>query len=358
MKTSKITKNKKTEKISNKIIINSITDLLKIPIHKLNNSNLENLSGDYFDKIYQEVINSENQLDKEAKNAHNKINKPKKNSKEKKNKKNIDKKFNTTSKKKQKYNLNENNFINQNDFYIEELELSESDHEINHISNSQNNTQINYIKLNTNNNIEDNNRNNKIKYTKINKDNDNKINYITPFSNDEKEDHIFGRSETPDINDENEDNNIYIKSSLYTPTPTPMPDEEEDKKDGVVYPLNKIIFSINYNSFFGEEVCILGSSPKLGLWNLDGALHLKWNEGNLWKGEINIEVENLQDFEFKYVITEKGTIKYWESGDNNIINFTGLINEFQFKNKGSYNKYGYDYDPNEGSLLIKSKWYK
>ena len=43
-----------------KITINSITDLLKIPIYKLNHSKLENFSGDYFDKIYQEAINSEN----------------------------------------------------------------------------------------------------------------------------------------------------------------------------------------------------------------------------------------------------------------------------------------------------------
>ena len=359
MKSSKIAKRKKIEKNSNKIIINSIADLLKIPIHKLNNSSLENLTGEYFDKIYQEVINSENQLDKKGKHSQNKINKSKKNNKDKKTK---DENINTTSKKKQKYNLNENKFINQNDFYIEEFELPDSDQEkTNHISISQNNTEINYKKLNINdinNDIKDNNRKKKKKYTKINKENNN-INNITPFSIDERQDYIFGQSKTPDSIDENEDNNYYIKNTnLYTPTPTPMPDEEEDKKDTVIYPLNKIIFSINYNSIFGEEVCILGSSPKLGLWNLNGALHLKWNEGNIWKGEINIEVENLQDFEFKYIIMEKGEIKYWESGENNIVNFTGLINEFQFKKNGNYNKYDYEYNPNEGFLLIKSKWYK
>ena len=361
MKSSKIAKNKKTENNSNRIILNSITDLLKIQIHKLNNFNLENISGIYFDKIYQEAIKSENQLIKESNNSQNKINKSKKNNKSIKIKKNIDDNPNSMGKKKQKYNLNENNFNNQNDFYIEEFELPESDQEkSNPISNSQNNVEINYKKLNINNrnnDIKDNNRKKKIKYMKINKENNNNYN-TTPFSNEEKHAYIFGQTETPDIIDENEDNNYYINNNLYIPTPTPIPNEEEDKKDTVIYPLNKIIFSIIYNSIFGEEVCILGSSPNLGLWNLNGALHLKWNEGNLWKGEINIEVQNLQDFEFKYVITEKGKIKYWETGENNIVNFTGLINEFQFKNNGSYNKYDYEYKPNEGSLLIKSKWYK
>ena len=51
------TNNNLNNNIKEKIVINSITDLLKIPIHKLNNSNLENISGEYFDKIYQEAIN-------------------------------------------------------------------------------------------------------------------------------------------------------------------------------------------------------------------------------------------------------------------------------------------------------------
>ena len=83
-------------------------------------------------------------------------------------------------------------------------------------------------------------------------------------------------------------------------------------------------------------------------------MNLKWHLGNLWKGEIKIEVEDLQDFELKYVIAEKGVIKHWESGINNVINFTGLINEFQFRTKGKYNKY--EYNPNDGTICIKCKW--
>ena len=343
----------KNIKNQDKIVINSIIDLLKIPIHKLNNSNLENLSGEYFDKIYQEVINSENHLENQDPNSKNKINKSRKNIKEKKIIKHIDENLDIETKEKQNYNIHQNNFIESNDFYIEELELSESEQENpKYISNSQNNVEINYKKLNidkTKDNFRNNNRKMKIKYKKINTENNN----ITPFSNDENQIYKYGQMETPGNNDKNVYNNLYINNNLYTPMSTP---KEEDKEETVIYPLKKIIFSIIYNTIFGEEVSILGSSPKLGSWDLNGALHLKWNEGNLWKGEISVEVENLKDFEFKFVIIEKGKIKYWEQGENNIVNFTGLINEFQFKKNGKYNKYEYTYNPNEASLLLKCNW--
>ena len=340
MLSSKKSKSKKNNFNNNKekIIIDSITDLLKIPIHKLNNSNLDNLSGKYFDKIYQEAINSENQQD--IRQSSNAINKSKKNNKANNNTDNISQK----NKRKKKSNI-ANNLTEKKDFYVEEIELGLPEAEHNrykYLSKSKNNIA------------------NK-KFTSY-KNNNNNINNITPFANEENEEvYIFGENQTPGNN--YDENNFYIKNNFYLPsstTPTPNPDllDEEDKKKIVIYPLNKIIFSIIYNTIYGEEVCILGSSAKLGMWKYEGALHLGWNEGNLWKGEINVSVEDLQDFEFKFIIVEKGKIKYWESGDNNIVNFTGLINEFQFKNKGKYNKYEYDYHPNDGSLTIKCNWNK
>ena len=53
-------KNQESKKVSQgKLVINSITDLLKIPIQKIHNSKIENFSGIYFDKIYEEAIISE-----------------------------------------------------------------------------------------------------------------------------------------------------------------------------------------------------------------------------------------------------------------------------------------------------------
>ena len=120
--------------------------------------------------------------------------------------------------------------------------------------------------------------------------------------------------------------------------------------------INKIIFSIKYNTSFGEEVGILGSIPNLGNWNQAGIFYLKWNNGNIWKGEIPIEANPPMDFEFKFVISSNRNVKKWESGDNNKVYFDKLLNEIKYKKNGYFNKYEYRYDSTEGGLYLKCKW--
>jgi len=118
--------------------------------------------------------------------------------------------------------------------------------------------------------------------------------------------------------------------------------------------INKIIFSIRYNTIFGEEIGILGSIPILGNWNQNEIFHLNWNNGNIWTGEINIE--NLPDFEFKFILSSNGNLKKWENGDNNKVNFDKLINEIKYKKKGYFNKYEYNFEPIKRELLLKCRW--
>jgi hypothetical protein len=89
---------------------------------------------------------------------------------------------------------------------------------------------------------------------------------------------------------------------------------------------------------------------------LSGALPLKWNEGNIWTGEINLEDEDYQNFEFKFIVVEKGKIKLWEYGENNVIIFDELINNILSNKIGRYNKYKYEYNKNEETLFIKCHW--
>ena len=406
MHSYKYSKNK--ENISNninyvdpeKIIINSITDLLKIPIHKINHSKLENFSGLYFDKIYQEAIKSENNQDSDDIPSPKKapVTKSKKKvHKEKKAKaheysknENLSQHRNKNKSKKINSNENKKNYISNNkkdidtkEFYNEELEVGlpevepEKDSDNDQFRQEIKNDNINVIqnkvkkKMSTKKVSKKKHKKGKnINITPIDDDqqqdfkvNNLNNNYITPLPSN-RQVYMYGQMVTPGNEDDSDD--FYDKNKYYMPTPTPTPTpmgiyDNEDKKENTenpIYPLNRIIFSIDYNSLFGEEVGILGSSPKLGLWNLSDALLLKWNFGNMWTGEINVEVEDLQDFEFKFVIIENNKIKYWESGNNNIVNFTGLINEFQFNKIGRYNKYEYEYNQNDGTLKIKCHWHK
>ena len=184
-----------------KMIINTTSDLLKIPLYILNNSKIQNFSGIYFEEIYQEAIKDEILSETDDSSQNKKINKsPKKESK-----------YNQTLK-----NINSlNNIINKKKYSgEEEIALT-----------------LNQIK--------------------------------------------------------------------------------------------KIKSIIQYNTNFGEEVAILGSIPLLGFWKLEGKFKLKWNEGNIWTGEIDMNKDNMKYFEFKIVIIEKNNIKLWENGNNTvaIINF-------------------------------------
>ena len=255
----KTNKNKKeSKKLSQeKIVINSITDLLKIPINKIHNSKIENFSGEYFDKIYEEVIRNESQPSSNETQTLNK-------DLQKKGKEIDSQKIKNIPKK-------ENNSVNIiKPYYEEDVDIPK----------------------------------NKYRLEYKNKSNYNQKDEDTEDNDDEK----FG------------------KDDFDTPYMTPPPPKENPKRKNSPIPINKIIFSVNYNSKFGEEVAILGSLPKLGLWELSGALPLKWNEGNIWTGEINIEDEDWQNFEFKFIVVEKGKIKLWENGENNMINFDELIN--------------------------------
>ena len=120
--------------------------------------------------------------------------------------------------------------------------------------------------------------------------------------------------------------------------------------------VNKIIFSIKYDTSFGEEVGVLGSIEKLGNWDQSGIFYLNWNRGNIWTGEIEMNSNPLIDFEFKFVISSNRYVKRWENGNNNKVNFDKLVNEIKYKKNGFFDKYEYRYDSAKGQLYLKCKW--
>ena len=119
--------------------------------------------------------------------------------------------------------------------------------------------------------------------------------------------------------------------------------------------INKINFEIKYDTSYGEEVGILGSNNTLGNWDVNNIFYLKWNYGNIWKGKINVD-KPYKNFEFKFVVTFGGNIKYWENGDNNKILFESICNDIKHKKNGCFNKYEYIYDNVNNELYLKCRW--
>ena len=302
MKTNKITEvSKKYSK--DKLVINSITDLLKLPINKINNSKIENFSGIYFDKIYEEAIKTEYPYE-----------------------------GNKSSKSSQTQTLNKN--LKQKEKLVITPKLRPQNK--NTLINRETNNKILNIKHYYDDDTEIPPNKNRIEYKSVQKKNQKEV-----FPKDD---------DTQDNDLDTERNELYLK-------PSKNNKENIKKRKSSEIPINKIIFSINYNSSYGEEVAVLGSLSKLGLWQLNGALPLSWNEGNVWTGEINIEDDDWQNFEFKFIVVEKGIIKRWEDGENNLMNFDEVIKNIISNKVGRYNKYKYEYNKNEETLSIKCHWH-
>ena len=123
-------KNSKTDKTSNKIILNKKEDLNKISFTELKNAKIFDFSGDYFNYIYQRALDIEknpeekeslmnfNNIDKED-TENNKIKTKNSNGKKKKkiNKEN-ESNDNTYSKKIINNNINNNVYFNQENYNI------------------------------------------------------------------------------------------------------------------------------------------------------------------------------------------------------------------------------------------------
>ena len=121
--------------------------------------------------------------------------------------------------------------------------------------------------------------------------------------------------------------------------------------------IRKITFQMVYETIFGEEIGILGNLPVLGNWKKDDIFYLKWNEGNVWIGSIDYnDFSSKEGFEFKCVISFNRTVKNWESGDNNKIEFSKLYQDLIRSKRGKFNKFNYEYNDRSQELIIFCNW--
>lgn len=72
-------------------------------------------------------------------------------------------------------------------------------------------------------------------------------------------------------------------------------------------------FEIKKKVKFGEQIKIVGNQPFLGQWKADGALELKWAEGDVWVAEVDVPVG--EDIEFKCLRCKEDKV-HWEDGNN------------------------------------------
>ena len=371
---SNLKKNKKT----NKIILNKPEDLLKIPKEDFEKINISNLYGDYYDQIYKEALEIE---EKNAKMKNTKKTKKKNDIKNIKNKTMNGKIIHTdqngnhqslqTSPLKSILKTNQRERLEKRDKNSKTRSKSKEKDLL--IKNHNNKSLAHQFNLNIINGVNDKkhllspeippkmqsfviqkNKVKKINNSKINKNSVNlglyhkkklETNLSPTFNklknNNQKKVGISPKNENS-IND-NKSMINYIKNKN---------DEVKNMVNQNI--INKIIFYIRYDSNYGDNIGILGSIDQLGNWSQDKILYLRWNKGNIWKGEIDLLDLNITKFEFKFINRSDGII-YWEKGLNNVVDLNALIEELRNHKKGRFNKFEYSYDINNLELTLICK---
>ena len=287
---------------SKKIILNEMSDLINIPEQQLRTAQLSYFSGSYFDKLYQEALEIEHKNDnnpeykpltpkdrsplitkKKLNIASEKIGKISLNSRSK-SKTPLKKKVKLIKKKSFKKKNNNSHTNNLTKVNISQSDIQNTPtKDIFNIS-SNNNTSLNFLTTNNNDNISNYMYSNSI-YNRQNLYNSTNNYYINGSNNQNSITNFI-----------NINNNININSNIGLIS-----------NNDIFF--KKIIFSIKINTRFGEEIGVLGSIPSLGNWDVNKHLHLGWNTGNVWRGSLNNDDNSIQDFEFKFIILENGGVK-------------------------------------------------
>lgn len=129
--------------------------------------------------------------------------------------------------------------------------------------------------------------------------------------------------------------------------------------------VDKIIFQMQYQTNFGENLSVLGSISELGEWNQSGALRMNWNEGHVWKGIIEYRPEFIVSIEYKYIFLKDGEVKQWEDGNNRKFSWKEIKEMFEpLVKRGNRNTVfeahkkseKYIYDSDNHTLTIDCRW--
>ena len=164
----------------------------------------------------------------------------------------------------------------------------------------------------------------------------------------------------------NINNNVYFNQENYNIYNNSYSNNNHPKSNSITkkeFKINKILFQMKYNTQPGEDLGVIGSIPELGNWDQNRALRMNWNDGNIWKANINYDFGREKEFEFKFIFIENGRVKKWEDGNNRKLEFSQLkgliepnIKEEYFVEFKNINNKDIIYNYKEGLLTIICCW--
>lgn len=101
--------------------------------------------------------------------------------------------------------------------------------------------------------------------------------------------------------------------------------EEREREEGRRHRARRVIqFRLNYETYYGQDVFVVGSVPALGFWDPQKAVPLRWCPGHVWSGDATVSVED-GNIEYKFITKDRNTGSVvWEPGFNHKVEVQNL----------------------------------
>jgi len=105
--------------------------------------------------------------------------------------------------------------------------------------------------------------------------------------------------------------------------------EEQEREQERENKKSTISFLLQYDTQWGENLVLVGSSPTFGDWNATRGQRMKWLPGNYW--ELTVKLIEPR-FEYKYVVVLLDGVRFvdvqhWEERNNRHCDLTGIKHE-------------------------------
>ena len=125
--------------------------------------------------------------------------------------------------------------------------------------------------------------------------------------------------------------------------------------------IDKIIYQMQYQTFMGQELGVIGSISQIGNWDQGNATKLRWTDGNIWI--VDIYLNGITEFEYKFIFIENNWVKTWEDGNNRFYNFNEIKGRLDNGNVNGdfiyvydFNQTNLEYDIKNNALKIICQW--
>ncbi len=321
-------------KTTKKIILETQVDLINPPVEAIKDTKIYNYSGKYYDELYKRALDIE--AGKEVKKPIRKIEEPKVKKKEETKVKKIEepkvKKEELKIKKEEPKIKKEEPKIKKEEPKIKEPKLKKKESK----TKKKEEPKIEIKNEITTNKTE----NKKIQEPQKKQSNENKIS-IPKITNN------------INYNIQNYNNFNFNPQITYN---TPVKKKIEIK-------IEKLSFQMQYQTWMGQELGIIGSINEFGNWDQGNAKKLRWTEGNIWI--IDFFFNANFDFEYKFIFIENNWVKTWEDGNNRYFKFGEIKNKLESQSvNGDFihvNDFYYtnlEYDIKNNGLKIICQWNK